>query len=108
MPIWIGGRTRRSLRRAVVLADGWMPFGLSPEELRTALDSVDRPAGFDVVLWPDRALDPLGRPDGARRALDDLAAMGTTIVNLTVQSTSLAHHLEQLEAFVALGGLDHA
>jgi len=29
MPIWIGGRTRRSLRRAVTLADGWCPFNVS-------------------------------------------------------------------------------
>ena len=28
MPIWIGGRTRRSLRRAVTLADGWCPFNV--------------------------------------------------------------------------------
>ena len=33
MPIWIGGRTARSLRRAVELADGWVPFGLSPEQI---------------------------------------------------------------------------
>ena len=29
MPIWIGGRTKRSLRRAVTLADGWCPFYVS-------------------------------------------------------------------------------
>ena len=29
VPIWVGGRTRRSLRRAVELGDGWMPFGLT-------------------------------------------------------------------------------
>ena len=28
MPIWIGGRTKRSLRRALTLADGWCPFGV--------------------------------------------------------------------------------
>ena len=26
MPFWIGGRTKRSLRRAVTLADGWCPY----------------------------------------------------------------------------------
>src|SRR6266511_4721325 len=26
VPIWVGGRTARSLRRAVELADGWAPF----------------------------------------------------------------------------------
>lgn len=29
VPIWVGGRTMRSLRRAVRHGDGWMPFGLS-------------------------------------------------------------------------------
>jgi len=28
LPIWIGGRTYRSLRRAMELGDGWVPFGL--------------------------------------------------------------------------------
>jgi probable F420-dependent oxidoreductase len=105
VPFWIGGRTRRSLRRAVAAADGWTPFGLAPEQLAGMLASVDLPDGFDVVLGPPAPLDPLADPDGARRALDDLAALGTTVVNLTVRHDSLAHHLEQLEAFVALGGL---
>jgi alkanesulfonate monooxygenase SsuD/methylene tetrahydromethanopterin reductase-like flavin-dependent oxidoreductase (luciferase family) len=34
LPFWFGGRTPRSLRRAVELADGWLPFGLAPAELR--------------------------------------------------------------------------
>ncbi len=33
VPIWIGGRTARSLRRAIELADGWAPFGLSRTDL---------------------------------------------------------------------------
>ena len=28
VPIWVGGRTLRSLRRAVALGDGWCPFGV--------------------------------------------------------------------------------
>ena len=28
VPMWVGGRTARSLRRAVELGDGWVPFGL--------------------------------------------------------------------------------
>src|SRR5580704_7915760 len=37
VPIWVGGRTRRSLRRALTLADGWMPFGLTADELERML-----------------------------------------------------------------------
>src|SRR5581483_3356271 len=32
-PIWIGGRTPRSLRRAVELGDAWVPFLLTHEEI---------------------------------------------------------------------------
>ena len=34
VPLWVGGRTMRSLRRAVELGDGWAPFGLRTAELR--------------------------------------------------------------------------
>lgn len=48
VPIWVGGRTMRSLRRAVDLADGWMPFGLATSEIGRLLGRVEKPAGFDV------------------------------------------------------------
>ena len=39
VPIWIGGRTARSLRRAIELdCDAWVPFALEPEEVRTLLE----------------------------------------------------------------------
>ena len=38
VPMWVGGRTARSLRRAVELADGWAPFGLRTAELAAMLD----------------------------------------------------------------------
>ena len=34
-PVWIGGRTRRGIRRAVKFGDYWHPVQLSPEELAT-------------------------------------------------------------------------
>ncbi len=34
VPLWIGGRTLRSLRRAVALADGWAPFAVSLQQAR--------------------------------------------------------------------------
>ena len=42
-PIWIGGRTIRSLRRATTLADGGIPFGPSSAELSRMLAAVDLP-----------------------------------------------------------------
>jgi probable F420-dependent oxidoreductase len=62
VPIWVGGRTMRSLRRAVDLADGWMPFGLAASDIDRLLNRVEKPAGFDVVLSTGRAIDPIGDP----------------------------------------------
>lgn len=64
VPIWVGGRTRRSLRRAVDLGDGWTPFGLTTAEIAKLLDSVDRPDDFTVVL-ATRPLDPIGARSGS-------------------------------------------
>ncbi len=38
VPLWVGGRTARSLRRAVELGDGWAPFGLRTAELAPMLE----------------------------------------------------------------------
>jgi len=104
MPIWIGGRTRRSLRRAVELADGWMPFGLAVEELQAMVASVDVPAGFDLALTPDRAFDPDNGADRVQEVIGRMAELGTTVVNARIVSQSLDHYLEQLEALASLAG----
>ena len=38
LDIWVGGRTRRSLRRAIELGDAWIPFRLKVADLRAILD----------------------------------------------------------------------
>src|SRR5437588_7352537 len=109
MPIWIGGKTARSLRRAVELADGWVPFALTSDQIKDMLARArdteawqQRDADIEIVLPPPRAVDPLGDPDGARRALDDLSGVGTTIANLTFRTRSPEHYTEQLAAMKAL------
>jgi len=109
VPIWIGGKTARSLRRAVELADGWVPFSLTPEQIKDMLAKAQRTDAWaarendlEIVLPPARALDPLGDPDSARRALVDLADVGTTIANLTFRTQSPQHYCEQLAAMKAL------
>jgi probable F420-dependent oxidoreductase len=101
VPLWVGGRTLRSLRRAVALADGWCPFGISPAQAAQWLATVERPEDFDVVLM-SAPLDPIGEPTKTIGALQDLVAAGTTIVKATFMHHSLAQYLEQLEALVAL------
>jgi probable F420-dependent oxidoreductase len=109
VPIWIGGKTARSLRRAVELADGWVPFALTSEQITDMLAKArqtdaweQRETDIEVVLPPPRAVDPLGDPETARRAVDDLAALGTTIANLTFRTRSPEHYCEQLAAMKAL------
>jgi probable F420-dependent oxidoreductase len=109
VPIWIGGRTARSLRRAVELADGWAPFGLTPGEMATMLDrarSTDawaaRTDDLDVVLQHDRPLDPLGDPDGTRAAVEALRVAGATTLNVRFVHHSPDHYCEQLAALLPL------
>jgi probable F420-dependent oxidoreductase len=112
VPIWIGGRTARSLRRAVEHADGWAPFGLRPAELGELLTRArgteagaareDAGPRFEVVLQPERPLDPSGDPGAATAAVGELVEAGATIVNLRVVHHSPDHYGEQLEAMQAL------
>ncbi len=102
VPIWVGGRTLRSLRRAVALADGWNPFAVTGEQVRTWLDRVEPPADFDVVLPTVATLDPLGDPDPTREALAATAGCGATIAYPRFAHHSLAHYLECLEALAEL------
>ncbi|KUI04012.1 LLM class F420-dependent oxidoreductase [Mycobacterium sp. IS-3022] len=94
VPIWVGGRTAASLRRAVDLADGWMPFGLAPNEVRAMLADVDPPTHFEVLL--SAVLDPEADPDGTRARLAMLRDSGATAVTCAVRADSPRHYCDQL------------
>lgn len=99
VPIWIGGRTFRSLRRAVELADGWCPFGLRADAMASMLRRAgELPPDFEVVLFPEPVPDPVGDPAGARTVIGPYLDAGATTLNLRLRSDSLAQCLEQLEA----------
>ena len=102
VPLWIGGRTQRSLRRAVELGDGWVPFGLGTDDLHAMLEKVELPDDFEVVLNPGRAVDPLGDRDRTAGAVRRLSDAGATIVNVNVRAESAEHYCEQLEALAGL------
>jgi len=103
MPIWIGGRTFRSLRRAVDLADGWAPFGLKADAIAAMIKRVSPlPAGFEVVLFPEPMPDPVGDPDGTRAVIAPYVDAGATILNLRLRSESLEQCLAQMEAMPTL------
>lgn len=109
VPFWIGGRSMRSLRRAVELGDGWMPFGLAVAEMGAMIARArETPAWqarakpLDLILVHDGQLDPLGDPGKAADAVARCRAAGATIVTANLLRRSLAHYLEQLEALAAL------
>jgi probable F420-dependent oxidoreductase len=101
-PIWVGGRTRRSLRRAVELGDAWAPFGLPPEVVAAHIAAVPGAAGLDVVLAPEPPVDPLADAGGVRAIVERYAASGATALVFRFRQSSLAHLLDQMEALVAL------
>jgi probable F420-dependent oxidoreductase len=101
VPIWVGGRSRRSLRRAVELADGWAPFGLKRADLTSWLGALDLPEGFEVVAQPGAVVDPTGDLDAVDELLEQWAAAGATIVDLHLAHHSLEHYLEQIHALAS-------
>jgi probable F420-dependent oxidoreductase len=109
VPIWIGGRTARSLRRAVELGDAWAPFGLRTAELGELLARVRdtdawaaREAPIEVVLQNDRPWDPGGQPERVLEQLDRIRAIGATGLAVRFVHHSLAHYVEQLGALAEL------
>lgn len=105
VPVWIGGRTRRSLRRAVELGSGWMPFALSGTDVRDMLATVEVPGDFEVVLSSPRPLDPSSDPGHVADELASLQSAGATTVNVSFTHRSLDHYLEQMEAMADTVGL---
>jgi probable F420-dependent oxidoreductase len=107
LPIWVGGRTRRSLRRAVELGDGWCPFAVTPGQVAMWLKEA---AATD--LWQQRIrpleivlgtrLDPLAAPDAALAGAEELRQAGATALSLRFIHHSRQHYLEQLEAMLVV------
>jgi probable F420-dependent oxidoreductase len=104
LPIWIGGRTYRSLRRAIELADGWVPFGLPVKDMAAMLERARatdewaaRTTPIEIALQSS-ILDPIGDPDDTRGRLEHLEEIGTTVVETRVKNDSLEECLDQLTA----------
>ena len=107
VPLWIGGRTARSLRRALALGDGWAPFGLSFRAIAGLLGDTEIAADFDVVLGLG-ALDPIDAPHVVDDKLARAAAAGATRVNASLSSRSADHYREQLAALAERRALSRA
>ncbi|MDQ1476249.1 MAG: hypothetical protein QOE62_1478 [Actinomycetota bacterium] len=109
VPMWVGGRTYRSLRRAVELGDGWAPFGLRTADLAEMLQRAagtdawaDRTTPVDVILQNEHPLDPVAEPDRVAEQLARFTDIGATGVNIRFVHHSPAHYREQLAALATL------
>ena len=123
-PVWIGGNSKRAIRRAVELGRGWVPMpspasaathlrtpGLESLDdlsermsyLREQCDAAGRDVGeIDVAFMPS-GLDMFARatPDAAR-VVDDigaLAAIGVTWVTVALPADTRADLLREIDAF---------
>ncbi len=113
LPIWVGGRTRRSLRRALALGDAWMPFGFTLEhlagmladpEVDVARDRFAEEHGvpLDLILAPEPPIDPLGEPAATLEFLRSYVAIGATGFSLRFDHHSRAHYCEEMAALADL------
>ncbi len=109
MPFWIGGRTFLSLRRAVALAEGWTPFGLTADEMAAMIARAKETPEWDARTTPlqlvmpgSAAVDPIGQPARASELIGGLFAAGATMAALRVKARSGAHFIEQIEALAVL------
>ncbi len=105
VPIWIGGRTARSLRRAVDLAHAWAPFAIARSDLAEMLARASqtdawsaRTTPLEVIIQATPPLDPLGAPDDTRTRVDRLREAGVTGLALRFAHHSVDHYCEQLAA----------
>lgn len=116
-PIWVGGNTRRAVRRAVELGDGWVPWQVTPEEIRDRLEYArglaawgEREQPFDVAAPAGPVAVTRNAIDGERAAftgsrkqvIEDVRAyeaLGVTGLTVGFRSRSMEERLEQLEQF---------
>jgi probable F420-dependent oxidoreductase len=124
-PIWIGGNSRRAIRRAVELADGWCPFPSPPKaaaRTRTAaITGVDDLA--DGITYAREHAASVGRdtpltvtfvPEGlamggstevdeerVRSSIRDLAAIGVDWVTVALPGETRDAQLSAIDRFGA-------
>ena len=124
IPIWIGGNSRLSRRRAAAVGDGWVPFptprGLATTARTAPLETLDDLRGMLDYLW--RQVDAAGRdraeidvsftttaggnpadvdfnPEAHLEALADLAELGVTWCAAHISADSLPQALEALARY---------
>jgi probable F420-dependent oxidoreductase len=126
-PIWIGGNSRRAVRRAVELGDGWSPFPsgpaavaaatrtaplTTPQDLGTMIAyarqhaaAVGRTEPLDVVFMPASLTMTGGeltwQAGPIVEEVQELAEVGVTGLNVMLPGSSRAEFADELARFAA-------
>ena len=117
-PILVGGNSRRAVRRAVELGDGWVPFMLTPDEIedrmaylrdQASYQSRDRPFDITLPLRPYRSKEAgfhasMEAPPSKEEIVDMLGNgkdLGVTMTSVIFprHPGSVDEYIEQLEWF---------
>jgi len=101
--VWVGGNSRRAVRRAVELGDGWIPFDVTLDDIRDRLDYArslpayaQRTAPLDVIVPLTADLSDVDR---VREEVATYRDAGVTGMTVAFHSASLSEHLERMEQF---------
>lgn len=114
VPIWLGGRSRRSLRRALEWGDGWIPFGVDLAGFDAMMRHARERGQFaareergesppEILAQPEFALElaSVAGVDAATRALEGWLAAGATGLKLRFRVESVTAFVDALETFQA-------
>ena len=118
-PVWVGGNSRRAMRRAIELGDAWHPGWSRPDQLATQrreLEAMAAKAGRDpatidlTLLRPMQILDRpaagprralIGTPEQVVEDIQSYEAVGVSHLVLGFRTTNGQEMLRQVERFAA-------
>jgi probable F420-dependent oxidoreductase len=119
-PVWVGGNSRRAIRRAVQWGDGWCPFPTQPgssghvrtarlenwqdleerlDYLREQVTSLDRKRPLDICFMPfgmDMFAKQAPSNDQVRETVERLEGLGVTWVPMAIPARSRAEFCDRL------------